>query len=173
MRSVGYNAVSFRDLADDVKVKSASIHYYFPQKGDLGVELVERYTRRFKDRLDQIDTADLKAAITSFVDLYAGALSVGESMCLCAMLGAETNGLPPEVNDKVSAFFQMNIAWLSALNARHKRVEKGFSPVDIVSALEGAMIVSTSRKDKRILEKVIESILQDYGYARRKAARSA
>ena len=46
VRRSGYNAVSFRDLADDVGIKSASVHYHFPQKADLGVALVERYARR-------------------------------------------------------------------------------------------------------------------------------
>ena len=57
MRAVGYNAVSFRDLADDLKVKNASIHYHFRKKADLGVELVERYTERFEERLKGIDTS--------------------------------------------------------------------------------------------------------------------
>jgi TetR/AcrR family transcriptional repressor of nem operon len=40
----GYNALSFREIAKDVGIKSASIHYYFPTKGDLGVALAKRYT---------------------------------------------------------------------------------------------------------------------------------
>ena len=29
MRDVGYHSVSFRDLADDLGIKSASVHYHF------------------------------------------------------------------------------------------------------------------------------------------------
>lgn len=32
VRHVGYNAVSFRDLAADVGVKSSSVHYHFLKK---------------------------------------------------------------------------------------------------------------------------------------------
>src|SRR5262245_24170371 len=103
MRAVGYGAVSFRQLAKDVAIKSASIHYYFPEKADLGVELVERYTQRFKERLDEIDTSNLKSAIAAFLNLYADALKIGETMCLCAILGAEANGLPPAIKDRVGA----------------------------------------------------------------------
>ena len=38
----GYNALSFRELAKEVGIKSASIHYYFPTKGDLGAALASR-----------------------------------------------------------------------------------------------------------------------------------
>src|SRR5262245_19633759 len=51
----GYNAVSFRDLAAAVGIKSASIHYYFQNKGDLGVALVKRYVERFAEARQKID----------------------------------------------------------------------------------------------------------------------
>ncbi|MGH1556865.1 TetR/AcrR family transcriptional regulator [Caulobacter segnis] len=44
VQAKGYNALSFRELAKAVGIKSASIHYYFPTKGDLGAELARRYT---------------------------------------------------------------------------------------------------------------------------------
>ncbi len=40
----GYNNFSFRELANEVGIKSASVHYHFPTKADLGAELVKRYT---------------------------------------------------------------------------------------------------------------------------------
>jgi TetR/AcrR family transcriptional repressor of nem operon len=39
----GYNGLSFRELAKAVGVKSASVHYHFPTKGDLGAALARRY----------------------------------------------------------------------------------------------------------------------------------
>ena len=39
----GYNGLNFRDLARDVGIKSASIHYYFPSKADLGAAVARRY----------------------------------------------------------------------------------------------------------------------------------
>jgi AcrR family transcriptional regulator len=44
IRKCGYNAVSFRDLAVDADIKSASVHYHFPRKEDLGLALVQRYS---------------------------------------------------------------------------------------------------------------------------------
>ena len=169
MRSVGYNAVSFRELADDVNIKSASIHYHFPAKEDLGVHLVERYTERFEERLNAIDKSDLHAAIASFLKLYAGALTVGETMCLCAVLGAESNGLPTGIRDRVGSFFQLNIAWLADLNERHGLAEITPSPSEIISCLEGAMIVSTSRNDRQILDDLITRIRSAYSVASPKA----
>lgn len=33
MQTRGYNGLSFRELAKEVGIKSASIHYHFPTKG--------------------------------------------------------------------------------------------------------------------------------------------
>jgi len=44
----GYNGLSFRELAKDVGIKSASIHYYFPSKGDLGGAVAAQYTSDFE-----------------------------------------------------------------------------------------------------------------------------
>ena len=34
MRIGGFNGFSFREIAADVGVKSSSVHYHFPTKGD-------------------------------------------------------------------------------------------------------------------------------------------
>ena len=48
----GYNALSFRELAAEVGVKSSSVHYHFPTKGDLAVALARRYTDNLVVYLD-------------------------------------------------------------------------------------------------------------------------
>ncbi|MFT5510332.1 MAG: TetR/AcrR family transcriptional repressor of nem operon, partial [Hyphomicrobiaceae bacterium] len=53
MRARGYHAVSFRELADDIGIKSSSVHYHFPQKDDLGVALIERYSKRVLAELNR------------------------------------------------------------------------------------------------------------------------
>lgn len=158
--AVGYNAVSFRDLAADVGVKSASVHYHFPQKSDLGVALVARYTERFQTALDQIDQTDARTAMVGFCALYADALIVDQSLCLCAILGAETISLPAELRAKVEGFFDMNVAWLDQLYARHGI--KSPAPWDIVASLEGAMIVGTATRKNAVMETTTARILADF-----------
>ncbi|MGI9521911.1 MAG: TetR/AcrR family transcriptional regulator, partial [Hyphomicrobiaceae bacterium] len=52
IRLRGYHAVSFRDLAEKLGIKSSSVHYYFRQKEDLGLALVQRYRDRFYSDLE-------------------------------------------------------------------------------------------------------------------------
>ena len=39
----GYSGLNFRHLAEVVGIKSASIHYHFPTKADLGAAVAKRY----------------------------------------------------------------------------------------------------------------------------------
>jgi TetR/AcrR family transcriptional repressor of nem operon len=67
----GYNAFSYRDLAERVGIRSASIHHHFPSKADLGRALVARYRDRFSDGLRRIGAGqgDAPAQLAAYVDL--------------------------------------------------------------------------------------------------------
>jgi TetR/AcrR family transcriptional regulator, transcriptional repressor for nem operon len=166
IRKGGYNAVSFRDLAADAQIKSASVHYHFPRKEDLGVALVERYRERF---FGEVAERALKARtprqrVAAFCDVYRSALKVDEAICLCGMLGAESPGLPPPLGDAVAGFFTANIEWLrDALDPSWSRKRREAFAVATLSALQGAMMVATSMKDARAFEQVVDSIVSGLG----------
>ena len=61
IRAGGYHSFSFRQIAAELGIKSASIHYHFPTKEDLGVALTKRYTENF--------VASLIASVTLRVDV--------------------------------------------------------------------------------------------------------
>lgn len=42
IRTKGYNAFSYGDIAGVLHIRNAAIHYYFPSKADLGVSVVDR-----------------------------------------------------------------------------------------------------------------------------------
>ena len=39
----GYTGLNFRDLAEEVGIKAASMYYHFPSKADLGAAVARRY----------------------------------------------------------------------------------------------------------------------------------
>ncbi|WP_420860044.1 TetR/AcrR family transcriptional regulator [Marivivens marinus] len=159
VRGAGFAAMSFRELATDVGIKSASVHYHFPTKPDLGEALVARYAEQFKEKLDQIDTSDLGAALRSYVALYSGALVLNETICLCAVMGAESIGLPENVNQRTRAFFEMNRLWLSALLADHSVDSPEANAGLIVAALEGGMIIASTSNDRALFEQIAEAAI--------------
>jgi AcrR family transcriptional regulator len=52
MMDRGYNGFSFRDIAAEVGIKSASIHYHFATKADLAEATARAYREAFNAALD-------------------------------------------------------------------------------------------------------------------------
>lgn len=44
----GFNGFSYRDLAAEIGIKTSSIHYHFPTKDDLALNLVRNYRQIFQ-----------------------------------------------------------------------------------------------------------------------------
>ena len=160
VRGAGFADMSFRDIASDVGIKSASVHYHFPTKADLGEVLIEEYTIRFEARLAAISLEDLQPALDGFVALYSEALVLDESICLCAIMGAEAIGLPKSINQKTKAFFQLNLLWLETLFERHLAAPEPELAAMVVAALEGAIIVSSASRERHIFEQVVQAAIK-------------
>ena len=161
MRQRGYHAVSFRDLADALGIKSASVHYYFPQKEDLGVALVKRYSDRFFTALEA-ETEKARTPedrIRAFCKVYRRTLTDTDQICLCGMLGAESCGLPAEVSDAVAKFLKANIDWVAkSLSGKLTSQLRQQRAAHIVATLQGAMILSSSLKKHKIFDNAVSSL---------------
>jgi TetR/AcrR family transcriptional repressor of nem operon len=162
MRRGGYNAVSFRDLAGDMDIKSSSVHYHFPRKEDLGVALVERYSERFFAALAK---ASKKATtptqkLQAFRSVYRMALNKDDAVCLCGLLGAEMAGLPDALTTGVQSFFKANVEWIvQALPDDLSKSEKYKRANTIVATHQGAMMMATSLRDKKLFDSVTEHLI--------------
>ncbi len=151
----GFNSFSYADIASELGVTKASLHYHFSGKAELGRALIARYAERFTEALDRIDRErpDAPAKLESYVGLYADVLE-GKRMCLCGILAAEYRTLPKPMRDAVIDFFDENERWLSSVLTRgrdeHTLAFTG-SPEDvaqsILGTLEGAMLVARPYDD--------------------------
>lgn len=159
----GYNALSFRELAKDVGIKSASVHYYFPTKGDLAAALAGRYADEAEAFLGELSVSGLPH--DELMRAYAGAFRVAlendNRMCLCGIMTAEYDGLPPEARVEVDRFAQVNTEWLAAtLARRHRKTtpqELEQRAVAIFAAIEGAQLIARGRKDAAAFDRIIDT----------------
>lgn len=163
IRLSGYHAVSFRDLADELGIKSSSVHYYYRQKEDLGIALVERYSERFfadvEERAAGAGTEEER--LRAYCQTYRNTLTGSDRICLCGMLGAETCGLPEALADRVEAFFNANIAWISgALDADIPAGRRAARAAQILATLQGAMMIATSLKNHKLFDDIVGALFE-------------
>lgn len=157
-RTGGYNAFSFREIAKEIGIKSASVHYHFPDKEELGSALARRYTGRFMESLGPVEDGQLTSdeMINRFIEAYSRAAASDGQMCLCGIFGAQINHLPTGVAAEVQRFFQLNLDWLTQAIVRKSPPPSEDAARDrarhILATLEGALILSRSLEDPAIFD---------------------
>jgi TetR/AcrR family transcriptional regulator, transcriptional repressor for nem operon len=150
VQSRGFNGFSYADVASELEISKASLHYHFAGKAELGEALIGRYAARFADALEEIDRrgSDAPAMLDAYAGIYAGVLR-DRRMCLCGMLAADYDTLPKPMRAAVIDFFDENERWLTSVLERGEKegtLRLGGSPSEaaqaIVSGLEGALLIA-------------------------------
>ena len=167
MQTRGYNAFSYADIAQSLRVTKASLHYHFPTKAELGQRLIQRYRQAFLRALENIDEsgADSLERLRRYSDLYLQVLR-NDRMCLCGMLAAEFTTLPKPMKAELKEFFDENERWLMAVLEKGRAARKlSFSGTardvahHLMSSLEGAMMLARSYDDVARFEATAKRLL--------------
>jgi TetR/AcrR family transcriptional repressor of nem operon len=155
----GFNGFSYADVAKELAITKAALHYHFPGKAELGEALIERYARRFGEALVAVDARDIDAAdkLRAYAQLYAEVFS-DDRMCLCGMLAADYATLPEPMRERVVRFFDDNEVWLAHVlddgrkaGTLHFHGSARSVARTLVGGLEGAMLVARPYGDVKRL----------------------
>lgn len=150
LQSRGFNGFSYADVAAELGVTKASLHYHYPGKAELGQALIGRYAARFADALETIDAqgGDAPAKLAAYARIYADVLR-DKRMCLCGMLAADYDTLPEAMRAAVLRFFDDNEAWLTGVFEQGQadgslRLDgpPGDAAQALVGGLEGALLIA-------------------------------
>ncbi|ADV65892.1 TetR/AcrR family transcriptional regulator [Deinococcus maricopensis] len=164
----GYNAFSYADISRPLGIRNASIHYYFPNKADLGAALVQRYRQRLERALDDLPATSAPATtlLHRYLSAYRDVVHPDGRICLCVALAGEFLTLPDGMQTEVRAFFDLNRAWLTrVLDAGQQTGELHFTgtPDDLalafLSTLDGAMLLARALGDPAQFEKAAQRFL--------------
>lgn len=158
----GYGGLNFRDLADDVGIKAASIHYHFPSKADLGAAVAKRYWEDTAAELDSllVQGSDPLRCLRQYPDIFRKSLESDNRICLCSFMAAEHDDLPEAVKKEIQTFADVNVAWLSKVLSAAGLIGSGESEQRaraIFAAIAGAQLIARSRSDISLFDSLIDS----------------
>ncbi len=157
IKSGGYSAFSFRSIADQLDIKSASVHYHFPNKDDLVLAATERYCEQF---FEAIGDAGDSGALDRYLQAFDAALGTGQGMCLCAVLATEAELLTETVAQRIGDFAKANQTWLkSALEHRGRDTDEAASLAYLIFAsLEGGITFARISRDRKFLDEAMNGV---------------
>lgn len=153
MRIGGFNGFSFRDIANDVGVKSSSVHYHFPTKEALAGAVIRRYTedvaaiiaRGFETEADPV---------VVWTRAFRGTIHSKDRICPCAVLGATSRDLPREVAKEVEGFFAMCLENLQSKGLSREKAS------EFLATITGAMVVSNALGDTTYYDRATRQLLR-------------
>ncbi len=161
----GYNAFSYQDVAARIGIRTASIHYHFPTKADLGRVVIERYSAKLAElaRTVEAGTSDPWRILSSYLEPFFEFADTAERICLCGALAGEYGALPEDMKDLVAGFFAEHEAWLARLFTRGLEagifgftVEPGVLARAFFSALQGGLLVGRAAGGRAQLDACVE-----------------
>ncbi len=123
IRKNGFDHFSYRDLSNIIGIKTSSIHYHFPTKIDLAVELIKK---------EQLILNNYKGNIIDlFVNVYEE-----ESFCVCGILAIRS--IDERVRVELDLFFEHIQSMIE---------QEGYQDAfQLISFLEGSLLVARARK---------------------------
>ena len=139
----GYRALSFRTLADEVGIKSSSVHYHFPEKSDLAVALIDSYSADFQALLAEISSRKIgpRAKLDAFAKIFQDVVQA-EKFCLCGMMAAEVDSLDSASRTKLANYFRATEHWLAEVIRQGQcELKPEVMARVILSGLEGAILI--------------------------------
>jgi TetR/AcrR family transcriptional repressor of nem operon len=158
----GYGGINFRDIAESVGIKAASINYHFPNKAALGEAVAKRYWEDIAADLDAIsaEAKDPLDALRRYPSIFRASLARDNRICLSSFMATEHDALPAAVLKEVQTFADVNVRWLSQQLIAAAVVAPGEAEPRaraIYAAVAGAQMIARSRSDISVFDALIES----------------
>ncbi len=111
----GYHAFSYGDIATEIGIKSAAIHYYFPAKTDLVRAVIQAYGERFAAWVQHTAAFSPAERIAGYFEI-GRLIALDGRVCPLSMLLAQQEAIPEVVQSdvrqlhaRISAFYVDNL----------------------------------------------------------------
>lgn len=154
----GLKGLSFRVLAEEIGIKSSSVHYYFPEKSDLARTLIKRYSEEFFLALENIESKrwGLSRKLKAFIAIFEEVASDGK-LCLCGMMAAEVEQLDSDNRELLNKYFRDTEQWLICLfdaypDDLNTTLNATTLAKSLLSGLEGALLLDRVVGDNQRLK---------------------
>lgn len=160
--SRGYSSFSFRELAAELGIKSASIHYHFPTKTHLGVEVARQYRFRLHAALTEFMASDPspRQALDYLIRIYRHEAHTSQRMTVCMMLAAEIKNLPAEIQQEMAEFYALNLGWINTQLSLMgmTAAESNEKSRQVYALLQGGLMGAKARNEPEYFDTVISAV---------------
>lgn len=136
-QTVGYDALSLQELANELGIRKASIFHYFASKDELACAVIETDMKLFDDWQETVEHLQPQERLNRYFDHYRNMISHGH-VCPGGAFAVSWPLLQGKVKDALINMYKQHIIFLEEL-IRDGIKNKSFDPVAIPSDIAKAI----------------------------------
>ena len=166
IRTKGYNAFSYGDIAGMLHIRNAAIHYYFPSKADLGVSVVDREIGKIASRREEWGDLPGNVQLRNVVEQFYGSHRRGW-ICLNGSLTPDFLTLPEPLQQKVKEMCGTILDWMTEALEKGRKDgtlafagEAGSRALLVISSLLSSLLLARVM-GAPVFNKMLDQLLQD------------
>jgi AcrR family transcriptional regulator len=169
IRSRGYNAFSYNDIGADMHIRPAAIHYHFPSKNDLGLEVIRQEMRRivaFRKQGRNLSSGDqLKRLFYTFLRQ-----SFEPQVCLMGALTSEFATFEESMQEKIRELCEVIVGWVTQCLEGERldgRMRFEGTAADrallVISTLLSSLLLGRAMGRREVFHRMAQQLLEDLG----------
>jgi AcrR family transcriptional regulator len=169
VRTKGFNAFSYKDISDPLAIRNAAVHYHFPAKSDLGVEIIDQEIIQFRQQTEKWKQLPEDEQLARLINVFRKHNQNG-NICLMGSLAPDFETLAPAMQEKVQEMGSAILSWLAACleqGRKNRRLHfKGAADARaliIMSNLQSSLLLSRVMGPsafRRIAAQLLEDLCQ-------------
>jgi TetR/AcrR family transcriptional repressor of nem operon len=119
LQDKGYNAFSYQHISSELGIKNAAVHYHYPTKESLGLDIIRRKRENFAALQQRALEENLNPGqqFELFLNIYRDNLTNNQQVCLLGSLGTDYFTLPNSMQLEAQRMVNEITDWLSNLLA--------------------------------------------------------
>ncbi len=111
----GYHSFKYQQIASELQIKNAAIHYYFPSKEALGVAAIERDRADFMQLIKQVETDSPTAKAEALLAVYRDYQQNTKKLCIIGVCGSDYQEIPESMQRTTQQYLRHTISWLTTV----------------------------------------------------------
>lgn len=96
IRDKGYSAFSYHDISSELSIKNAAVHYHFPHKASLAIEVLHSTKEQLDKMEDEYKDATCMQRFKAFINIYTRS-SEQNRMCLIGAMVSDYTALNEDI----------------------------------------------------------------------------
>ncbi len=123
IRDKGFNAFSFYDIAKELKIKNASIHYHFRTKTDLAIAVLKEQSENLHAIMEATANRSPEEKLNGFVSIYTRIQSEGR-VCIVGSLATDLHSVDTKIAKELKLLANEILIWITEIleDGKQKKV---------------------------------------------------